>query len=62
MRRPSPATKNAALAVRSAPTPRNAASVAIVVVPGVATSSSGSGVLASAVTSRGMTATWRLAA
>ena len=39
--RPSPVTKKAALAVRSGPTPRNAASDAIVVVPGVATSSSG---------------------
>ena len=41
--RPSPATKKAAFAVRSSPIPRNAASVAIVVVPGVATSSRGSG-------------------
>ena len=40
--RPSPATKNAALAVRAASIPRNAASDAMVVVPGVATSSSGS--------------------
>ena len=39
--RPSPVTKKAALAVRSGPIPRYAASVAMVVVPGVATSSIG---------------------
>ena len=60
--RPSPVTKKAALAVRSGPIPRNAASVAIVVVPGVATSSSGSGVLGGAGSGLGMTATCRLAA
>ncbi len=59
--RPSPVTKNAALAVRSAPMPRNAASDAIVVVPGVATSSSGSASSAGG-SGFGMTATWRLAA
>ncbi len=41
MNRPSPVMKNAALAVRSGPTSRNRASVAIVVVPGVAISSIG---------------------
>ena len=52
MRRPSPVVKNAALAVRSAPTPRNAARDAIVVVPGVSTSSSGSGSSAGPACSR----------
>ena len=42
-RRPSPVTKNAALAVRLSGMSRKRASVAIVVVPGVATSSIGSG-------------------
>ena len=42
MKRPSPATKNAALAVRLAGTPRNVASASIVVAPGVSTSSIGS--------------------
>jgi hypothetical protein len=59
--RPSPATKNAALAVRSGPTRRYPASAAIVVVPGVATSSRGSA-SSGAGSALGMTATWRLAA
>ncbi len=53
--------KNAALAVRSAPTPRNAASDAIVVVPGVATSSSGRAA-SGAGSGLGTTAIWRFAA
>ena len=61
MSRPSPVLKNAAFAVRSGPIPRNAASVAMVVVPGVATSSSGSASSAS-TSGLGTAATWRLAA
>ena len=61
MRRPSPSTKNAAFAVSSGLIPRKAARLAIVVVPGVATSSRGSGVAIGGSETRTF-ATWRLAA
>ena len=58
--RPSSVMKNVALAVRSALTPRNAARSAIVAVPGVSTSSSGSGSSAGGSETR-VLATWRFA-
>ena len=58
--RPSPSTKKVAFAVSSGLIPRNAARSAIVVVPGVATSSSGRGSVAGGSDTRTF-ATWRLA-